>query len=386
MQINEMNLEEVNARLAEINSEVETRSGEELDALEVETRELMEHKANLEALETRNAQAKALEENEVRADKKIETSIILEERKMDIKELRNSQEYVNAYAEYIKTGEEAEVRSLLTDTTGINGTIAVPDFVYDAVKTAWDKNDIMSLVTKVELPGNLKVNFEISGTDAVVHTEGSGAVDEEELIEGIVTIIPRSIKKWVSISDEVMDMRGEAFLTYIYNELTHKIVKKMADQLVGIIASLPQVANATTPDAAKIASAPAAGTVAKGIANLSDEASNPVIIMNKLTWSNFKTVQYANNYGVDPFEGLTVLFNSTLPSYDAASTGDVYMIVGDLGQGAIANFPNGEGIEFKFDALSRKKEDLVEVLGREYVGVGVVASKAFALISKPATE
>ena len=59
-----------------------------------------------------------------------------------------------------------------------------------------------------------------------------------------------------------------------------------------------------------------------------------------------------------------------------------YAIVGDLGQGAIANFPNGEGIDFKFDELSKKKEDLIEVLGREYVGIGVVAPDAFCKLTK----
>lgn len=304
---------------------------------------------------------------------------------MDIKELRNSKEYVDAYAEMIKTGKDEEVRKLLTENVS-GGTIAVPELVYDVVKTAWDNEEIMSLVNKVELAGNLKVNFEISGTDAVIHTEGGDAVTEETLTEGIATIVPAFVKKWISISDEVMAMRGEAFLNYIYRELAHKIAKKMADQLVTLIAALPQTATATSPAAAKITTAPAMGTVAAGIANLSDEASNPTIIMNKLTWAEFKTVQYANGYGVDPFEGLKVVFNNTLPAYSAAGAGDVYMIVGDLGQGAIANFPEGDGIRFTFDELSRKKEDLVEVLGKEYVGLGVVANKAFTLVAKPVTE
>jgi hypothetical protein len=86
---------------------------------------------------------------------------------------------------------------------------------------------------------------------------------------------------------------------------------------------------------------------------------------------------------VDPFEGFDVHFNNSLPAYASAEEGDVYMIVGDFGEGALANFPNGDGIEYKFDELTRKKEDLVEVLGKVYVGLGVVADKAFALVAKP---
>ena len=298
-------------------------------------------------------------------------------------ETRNTKEYIDAYAEYIKSGKEEELRSLLTENVD-GGTIAVPDFVYDEVKTAWDKNDLLQYVRKTNVKGNLKVQFEISGTDAVVHTEGAYAVAEEELVEGIVELKPVSIKKWISISDEVMDLRGEAFLRYIYDELTYKIAKKAADLLIDAIADLDGTATTSQPSVGIVSAAPAVGTIATAVANLSDDASNPIIVMNKLTWGAFKAAAYANGYSVDPFEGLTVVFNNSLPAYSTASTNDVYAIVGDFGYGAMANFPEGEGINIKVDELSRKKEDLVEILGREFVGLGVVADKAFVQIKKPA--
>ena len=58
------------------------------------------------------------------------------------------------------------------------------------------------------------------------------------------------------------------------------------------------------------------------------------------------------------------------------------MIVGDLDQGALMNFPNGDGITFKFDELTLKKQDLIEVLGRQYVAIGVVAPNAFVKVTK----
>lgn len=371
-------LKEIEVRKEQISSEVEAAEDievvkeleKEVDALNEEVAEMEEH-----------------QELEEVAEELVETSpevqeVIKEEKKvMDNKEERNSKRYIDAYAEYIKTGKDEEIRTLLTEN--VSGSIAVPDFVLDEVKTAWDRNEILELVRRTNIKGNLKVQFEISGSAAVVHTEGAYAVDEEELVEGIAELKPESIKKWISISDEVMDMRGEAFLRYIYDELTYRIAKKAADLLVSAIAQLPQSATTSSPSAAKITAAPAMGTVAKAYGNLSDEASDPTIIMNKLTYANFKAVQYANGYGADPFEGFRVRFNDVLPAYDSATAGQVYMIVGDLGHGTIANFPNGEGIEIKLDTLSRKKEDLVEILGREYVGLGVVADKAFTIVAKP---
>ena len=116
------------------------------------------------------------------------------------------------------------------------------------------------------------------------------------------------------------------------------------------------------------------------MANLSDEAANPVIMMNKSTWGAFKAAQAAGNFGYDPFEGLPVLFNDSIAAYSAATTGVTYAIVGDLGAGAQANFPNGQEIEIKFDDKTKMEYDLIRILGREYVGHAVVAPKAFVKI------
>ena len=311
---------------------------------------------------------------------------VKDERKVTTMEVRNTPEYINAYAEYIKSGNDMECRKLTSEndtTPNGTGTVAVPEFVYDIVKTAWEREGIMSLVRKSYLRGNLKVQFEISGSDAEIHAEGGAAVNEETLVLGIVTLVPQSIKKWISISDEVYDLRGEEFLRYIYDELTYRIAKKAADTLIAKIEACGTVSTTTCPGVPKLqAASPALGTVAAAMSMLSDEAANPVVIMNKATWGAFKAVEYAGSFPVDPFEGLPVVFNNTITAAAAATTGVTYAIVGDLGHGALANFPNGDGIDFKFDELSKKKEDLIEVLGREYVALGVVAPNAFVKITK----
>ena len=383
MELKNMTIEQLEERKSAIATEIET-DGADLEALEAEVKSI-----NAELEERRAIEAKKVEVRQAIADgagKVVESAPVEERETMkDIAEVRNSKEYIDAYAEYLKTGNAEEMRSataLLTEN--VSGEIAVPEFVYDIIKTAWDRNEIMSLVNKVELKGNLKVNFEISGSDAVIHTEGSGAVTEEELNEGIITLVPAYVKKWKSFSDEVMSMRGEAFVRYIYDEIAYRIVKKLADNLIALIAALPQTATATSVSANIVKAAPAVGTVAAALGQLSDEATNPVVVMNKQTWSAFKAAQYANGFNVDPFEGFDVHFNNSLPAYTDADEDDVYAIVGDFGQGAIANFPNGEEIEYTFDELTRKKEDLVEVLGKVYAATAPVADKAFVLITAPA--
>lgn len=299
-------------------------------------------------------------------------------------EIRNTKEYIDAYAEYVKTGNDAECRALLTEN--VSGTIPVPEFVYDIVKTAWEKEGIMALVRKSYLKGNLKVGFEISGSDAAIHTEGGDPVSEEQLVLGTVLMVPASIKKWVSISDEAYDLRndgGESFLRYIYDELAYRIAKKCADELIAKIEACGTLSTTTCVGVPTLTAATIGqGTVAAAMAQLSDSANNPVVIMNKQTWGAFKAVQYAGTFDADPFEGLPVVFNNSITAYSAATTGDTYAIVGDLGEGALANFPNGEGIEFKFDDKTDMTKDMIRVLGREFVAIAPVAPNAFVKIKK----
>ena len=118
------------------------------------------------------------------------------------------------------------------------------------------------------------------------------------------------------------------------------------------------------------------------MAQLSDQAANPVVILNKKTWGAFKAAQAAASYGYDVFEGLPVVFNNTIKAYSAATTGETYAIVGDLGEGALVNFPAGGDIKFKFDDLSLATSDLVKVIGRQYAGFGIVGPDAFVKIAK----
>ena len=374
-----MRIDEIETRKAEIRSILDSDQEFDVDALAEEVRQLDAEKAEIEERAAKEAELRNAVAPSVIAE--IEETVQKEERKMENIEVRNSKEYIDAYAEYLKTGDDKQCRALLTEN--VSGSVAVPELVYDIVKTAWDREGIMALVKKSYIKGNLKVGFELSATDAAIHTEGQTAPSEETLVLGTVSIVPASIKKWITISDEAIDLRGEAFLRYIYDELTYRIAKKAADQLVAKIIASP-AANTTTAPAVPVvtASSIAIGTIASAIANLSDEANNPVIIMNKLTYAGFKAAQYAAQYAADPFEGCQVLFNNSMSAFSAASTGDTYAIVGDLGQGALANFPNGEEITIKMDELSLAEFDLVKFVGRQYVGLEVVAPKAFVKVVK----
>ena len=375
MKIDEMQMSDIEKRSAEIE---ELLKGEDadIDSLTAEVEELEKRKAQILAeAEQRKKEAEDALKNGTEIEKE-------EERKMTNMEVRNTKEYIDAFAEYIKSGKDAECRALLTENVN-GGTVPVPEMVYNIVKTAWDREGIMALVRKTAMKGNLKVGFEISADGAVVHTEGGDAITPENLVLGTVNIVPQSIKKVLQISDEVYDLRGEDFLNYVYDELAYRIAKKCADLIIAAIEACGTASTATAV-AVPVLTASTIGqaTIASAMALLSDEASNPVVMMNKATWGAFKSAQYAGNFNADIFEDLPVVFNNTIKAFSVATTGETYAIVGDLGHGALANYPNGQEISFKFDDLSLKKQDLIEVMGREYVGLGIVAPNAFVKVKK----
>lgn len=380
MEIKEMSIEELSERKSAIAAEVDAPEAD-LDALEAEARSINEE------IEARK-QAE-IKRNEIReAVAKAEAPEIVEEfteerkdEKMTELEVRSSKEYIDAFANYLKTEDATECRALLT--TNASGTVPVPVIVDEIIRTAWEKEDILSRARKTFIRGNLKVAFELSADGAYVHTEGTTAPTEESLSLGIVTMVPANVKKWITISDEALALGGEAFLRYVYDEIVYQITKKLADLGVADIVGSPTAADADEAGVAKITAAPALDTVAKAYSNLSDEATDCVVIMNKATYADFISAQAAGSFAFDPFMGLPVLFNNSLPAYSTASDNAVYAIVGDL-KGLQYNFPEGEGVVLKFDDLSLAEKDMVKVVGREYVAHDVTASGRFCNIAKPA--
>lgn len=377
--INEMTMEQVEERIAQIGREAETADESTLDKLTEERNALEERKKEILAeIEERK---KDIAEVMRRDGEKI--NIEENEKTMSIEEIRNSKAYIDAFANYIKTGKDEEVRALLTTNATVAGAyLPVPEIVESRVRTAWDRLGLMALVRKTFAKGNLKVGFELSADGAVVHNEGTNAPSEESLTFGVVELKPESIKKWITISDEAYDMGGEEFLYYIYDEVTYRIAKKAQEILISKITALTASATSTAVSVGIVDDgAPSLSIVSECLGKLSDEATDPVIVMNKATWSQFKQAQYSASYAVDPFEGLPVHFDSTIPAYSSTATTGTWLIVGDFGRGAQANFPNGQEINLKFDDLSLAEKDLIKIVGREYVGIGVVGDKCFCKVT-----
>lgn len=377
MEIKDMTIEELELRKTEIHGLVDSDDAD-LDALEEEVRSI---NAEIEKRKDDETKRDEIRKAVAQGAGKVITEI-KEESKMTNNEIRNSQEYIEAFARYIKTEDARECRALLTEN--VSGDLPVPAFVEGIIQTAWENDEILSRVRRVFIRGNLKVAFELSADPAYVHVEGTTAVTEESLTLGIVTMVPANIKKYIRISDETVAMGGETFLRYIYDELTYQIIKKLAALVIGDIVGSPTSSDDDEVGVPAVTAAPSVTAVPTAAAYLSDEARNVVVIMNRLTEVEFLSAQAAGNFAIDPFAGLPRIYSSALPAYSTATEGTgVYAIVGDL-SGVTVNFPEGDGVVIKYDDLSEAEADLVKVVGRVYAAHDVTGPGKLTKLIKPA--
>ena len=202
MEMKEMTVEQLEERKTAIVEELD-KEGADLDALEAEVRSIKEE---LESRAKEEEQKVEIRKAVAEAPAPVVVEKVEEEKReiMTNAEVRASKEYIDAFARYLVTENDTEVRSLLTENA--SGSVPVPAIVDDIIRTAWEKSDILSRVKKTSIKGNLKVAFELSADGAYVHTEGTAAPTEESLTLGIVTMVPATIKKWIRVSDEAIAM------------------------------------------------------------------------------------------------------------------------------------------------------------------------------------
>ena len=366
MNLKEMTVEQLEERRAAIANEIENPDAD-LDALEKEAREI---KDELEARKQAEAKKAEIRSAVAAGQGTVVKEFKVEERKMTIAEIRSSEEYINAFANYAKTGDDTECRALLSENA-TNGVVPVPTFVGEIVAERVKESKILSRIRHMSAAGNVKIGFEIDAPEADIHNEGGEEVGEEELELGIVTLVPKTFKKWVSISDEALDsMSGRQYLEYLYDEIARGVIKAREIAVLTAIRQSPATATATQPAVLQFPvdmSDPSNISVSDFInmrAQLGDGATDPVVILSPQFYAGYKNLQMSANYNVDVFDGMEVIVTSS----------SMFPIVGDL-SGVMENLPKGDAIDIKYDDKTLMTSDLVRILGRQPSAIGVVGNK-----------
>lgn len=381
-EIKALDIEALNQRVADIKVEMESEDSD-IEALSAEVDTIEQRQMELKTAAKEAAEKRAA----VAADQMAE---VIEERKEeDIKmtdmEMRNTPEYGKAFVKGLLTDDFTEARALLTENVN-GGSVPVPEILENEIKNAWEEAQFLQFAKRTTYKGNVKVGFEVSATGASVHVEGANAPDEETLVWGTVELKAESIKKWITVSDEALEGTTIDTLGEIYKEVAQRIVEKADEIAIGKIIAAPETTSAANGPGVPVSevSAIAADTIVNAVALLSGKAKDLRIVMNRQTKAAFEAVALGLSYGADIYDGLKdrIIFSDALKSFSAASADDTFVIIGDIGYGFQANFPAGNDVKIKVDDLSLAEKDLVKIVGRQYVGMGVVAPKAFVKINK----
>lgn len=391
-----MNLEQIEERKKELAAEIEkANTSEEIKKLQEEVRKLNEEKKKIEeaAKEKRNL----LEEVAKGKGEKIEggenLKMTKEERSEKLKKLLSSEEYENAYAEDIKYNTTKNTRALLTElVTG--GTVPVPTYLEDRINTNWESNEIYNLVNKTYFKGVAKIPFELSATGADIHEEGAAAPNEEELSLGTVEIKPATIKKWITISTEALELKGREFLDYIYDEIEYRIIKKLANVIVTKIINTPTTATTTTASitVTRVARDVTFADLIAAMGDISAEAKNIVYVMNRKTFYG-KVINLTASTGQPIFTpiaengeikpnifGHPVVFSDDLLEHDGTTTHETDIIVGDLSGVTLNHSGADRNVNFVTDPYSLAEDDLVKIVGKLMANAEVTRDKFFTKI------
>lgn len=357
MEFKDMTIEELEARKCAIAEEVE-KEGADLEALNEEITGI-----NEELEERKAAAAKKVEIRSRVAQGAGNVIQKFEEEKPKMNEEVRKNEMLDALAEYIKGNATQEQRALLT-TGATGGTVKVSNIVDDFIWTDWDKSPILSRIRKVYVKGNYTVGYEASATGAVKHTEGDMKNPAEEVLTlAYINFIEQYFKKWITVSDTVLALKGRAFLDYLMDEFGHQLAIALENAAVAEIEASSLSAKVTNPIDNTAAMA--------GFAALSDEATDPVVIISKANYAAIMNARATTGAKIeDPFNGMEVMFNRTV-------TG---MLVGDL-DGVVANFPEGEDFKFIVDETSLAEHDMVKIVGKILGDVHLVRPNGFAVVT-----
>lgn len=374
-------------------SDVETRDGllNEVEALQGEAENIDKDIEEIRSVK----EAFAKQEERMSLVKNVETVEVEARTKEMTKDVYDTPEYRQAWVDAIRTGDETQLRAMTTGTTNV----PVPTIWQSYVETAWyNYGKFSRLVNKSYIQGYLSIPLETAADDAVIHTEGADAPNEESITLGLVELKPAMIKKWISMTDELMAMTADDFMRYLADELVYRVVLKLDNGIIngaldtngkGIVGI---VGNANTLDNTAALSF---NVVNEVIADLVTFDNLTLAINPKTFFKNFMGLtdlqgrpiyQIATDNAGKPqyyVNGVRVEFTQALPAYDSAAASAVWAVVGDF-RGYRLNLPEGEMVRTLFDPYTMATEDKARMVGRLYAAGNVARLKHFAQIKKPA--
>lgn len=343
---------EIEARLAQIKTELETRAAEltaeELAALEKEVGELQTERAAIDAaIEKRNTLLATIAAGE-QVDGAEPTVLRAFDKDKDDKgeDKYGTMAYRKAFMEYVTRGVAipAEYReNQNTKTTDV--CAVVPTTILDKIVSKMESvGGIYALVTKTAYKGGVSIPKQTLKPVAIWVAEGAGS-DKQKYTGGNITFAYHKLRCAVSVSFETDTMSIAAFETLLVNNIVEAMVKALEKAIVagtgtgqptGIITSTEyaEIVEVAAQDYDSLVRAEAAvpeayETTAKwcmskktfmGYVGMTDKQGQPIARVNYGV--NGKPERY--------LLGREVVLTEHLPNFSTASANDKFAFIFDF--------------------------------------------------------
>jgi len=352
LNLDEMNLEQVNTRLAELDIEVrDATSVETVEAATTEKQLLVERKAELETLETRKQTALNITAGTQPNIKIIDKT---EDRKME--EVKtygvDSPEYRSLFLRNLQGNltdvEKREGEIILSQVSGAMPTITQNRIIEKLTQLS----PILASVDLVNVPGGLTIAIEGTTAEAALHTENALLAGAADTVTSI-TLGGYEIIKFVSLSATVRAMTVDAFENFVIGKLTKKVTKKINYYFIkGTGSSMPKGIDyartwTDTTTAVQWASAsPLPAELAEQMSLMPGEyAAGAVWLTNWTTfWSLIFPIQDDSKYSIlVQNNGVWYLLGKEITFDDNVNAGDLFLV--NWYECVIANLQNGIAVD-----------------------------------------
>ena len=343
MKFDEMNGEQLEARLAELTAETseEKRDALDNDALAARIEEMEAIKAEIESRKAAAAEEarKAEEAAQMTGEK------IVEEKNMEMTFAVNTPEYRDAFLKNLQGKElTAEERTALS-----HGDYAIPQ---ETANKIWGKLELYPLLNAIDvmhIPGTVILPVEGTVNPAAVVAMGNAATDSADALAKVSLGIYKIIKT-IEITADVAAMAVPAFEDWLVDRLANKVFRKVCDLVVtgtgtGTLTGLATITAMTTD---YTSTGVTYGDLLNIVAELPAEyLPNASWVMSRTTfWGGVKALNSSSdvrvvNTDVGSPAAYNVLGFPVIIDDNASS--DIYF--GDLKEGYVLNFGKDVAID-----------------------------------------
>lgn len=216
MELKDMTLQDVEARLAAIDGEIEAATeAAAVNTLAEEKRSLIDRQKELKDLAERKADAKKLENRQALGNLHEEESKMEEKRTFAL----DSVEYRDAFLKKLQ-GKELDEE----ERGAVSASAAIPTITMNKIIGILEKTPLIAAVDVTYIAGN--VTFPVEGTvnEASWVAMGTASTDSEDTVTSI-SLGAYKLIKTVEITADVQAMAIDAFEAWLVSRLANKMAK-----------------------------------------------------------------------------------------------------------------------------------------------------------------